>query len=153
MNSQSMKEQIRLDIELAVQRRVAVSVGDRFGTHSAVFKRQFEEANSVSHQARQAERLRALKNKVTCLTTEIENKTKEVQSLLRFDPKKVDILEELTDRVEELEGDVSFEVDRVQTFQERCHGGQQNDLSVCDGELEDTLIQWRLDQAPRCHPQ
>lgn len=147
-----MKEQIRLDIELAVQRRVAVSVGDRFGTQSALFRRQFDEANAVSHRVQQTERLRAIKNKVVYLTTEIENRTKEVESLIRFDPKKVDILEELTDKVEELEANVSFEVDRIQGYQERYHGGQQTSLPDCNGELETTLTQWRLEQAPRCPP-
>ncbi|ABB22252.1 hypothetical protein OvHV-2gp32 [Ovine gammaherpesvirus 2] len=144
------KEQIRLDIELAVQKRVAVSVADRFGTHSSLFRQQFEQTNCLGRRARKVEQLQDIRNKVDSLHTEIANRSKEVEALLHFDPKKVDALEALSERVDELKTDLDFEVDRVQSLQDEQYAAQSDTLPGRGRELEDTLLQWRLERAPTC---
>ncbi|QDQ69243.1 tegument UL14 [Colobine gammaherpesvirus 1] len=138
----SKRDFIKSALVAEVQRKTTVSVFDRFGSGSAIFEKQFLDAQEAGrvHEALQRE------TRILDLAREVRDKveaTKRERSALG-NPKNLpsaDQIDALRDHVAELKEQVLARVDALEEY----GGDRPGDTTE---EVQDTVLNWRLGRLP-----
>lgn len=142
---------MRQGLEVEINKRISVSVFDRFGRNHFMFLNQFDNTQK-SLKKFEAQKLRHnLEDSLVSVEQKVEEKKKELALLSKFNRKKITEAENLWNHVEELKEDIESELDffnsqnpdPTEDVQEtESYGNRQVDQ-------EATILQWRLDSLPK----
>ncbi|AAO12376.1 unknown [Porcine lymphotropic herpesvirus 2] len=141
------KEQVLKNLEIAVNKQVSVSAADRFGKGNSLFRAQFQFTTNLIRNQQKRDHERSLQMKLCSLESQIRQKQSEIATLSSIDLKKIVHLEKLTDRADELRDTLEFELER-QAIEE--NGGARDELSGLQPDIDNIIVDWRLERLPKC---
>lgn len=129
-----------------VNKRVAVSTYDRFGPNNPVFLTNFEQTKQLEGELKSYRRRLRLKNSLDSVNQIIANKRAEQAILSKLDRKKLNAIEELCQRVNELKDDIEVDLNTV-----LLEGSEESDGGdVCGPEQLDSIVnEWRVENLPQ----
>ncbi|AAO12338.1 hypothetical protein KM546_gp31 [Porcine lymphotropic herpesvirus 3] len=136
------KQLLLKNLEIAVNKQVTVSTCDRFGKDNSLFKAQFQFTTDLIKAQQHRESESHFQKKVAGLDSRIKQKQSEISSLSSVDLRKFSYLEKLTERVEELKDILEVELPD--------DGGIQDELSGVQSDVDNVILNWRLEAMPRC---
>lgn len=149
-SSKSTRDLVKQGLEVEINKRISVSVFDRFGKNNFMFLNQFDKTKK-SLKNFETQKLRYnLEDSLITVDQEIQEKKKELLLLSRFNKKKISEAENLWDQAAELKEEIQSELDFLQS-QTQSNTTNVQDTEFCGDEQdkEATIIQWKLDALPK----
>lgn len=135
---------LSLSLEAEVNRRVSVSLFDRFGPESVLFETQFSRTRLSERSVAEERRRSATRNAIRAATARLADHRQELHELRGFDKRAASRALSLADQVRELRDEV---LDEIQTLEDSAEGDY---IPINHGEsTEDAVLTWRLANAPR----
>nr|AIA82780.1 hypothetical protein [Bovine gammaherpesvirus 4] len=147
MESRNKKiaELFKINLLSEVNKKTSVSLFDRFGEHSDIFLQQFEVTQKNLQDCNQLRQSTKVDNIISFVESTIRSQEKQLETLLKFDKKKLERAEALTNRVSDLSEDIQAELSFLTS-----EGGDGNNISHGseDDTTRDTIMHWRLGTIP-----
>ncbi|AIU39560.1 tegument protein UL14 [Equid gammaherpesvirus 5] len=137
------RDLIARGLEAEVNKRTSVSLFDRFGPASPIFKKQYGDTRlsvKTFNSCSQRERVRA---SLEFVQQTLECKVQERRLLKRLDRRVVAEAEKLCEAVTELREDFEFDLENLEGAQDDAGAGN----AVYD-DVADTITEWRAETLP-----
>nr|UQT64537.1 ORF35 [Human gammaherpesvirus 8] len=146
-STNSKREFIKSALEANINRRAAVSLFDRFGGSSAVFEKQFQDAQHAvrAHGALKREAELGTLVRKAGQRFEALKRERSILSQPRDLPRVADI-DALVDAVADLKEEVAVRLDALE------ENGEETPTHS-SSEIKDTIVRWRLDDLPPVCPE
>lgn len=144
-DSAETREVLLKTLRTDVNKRVAVSIYDRFGPSHPLFLTNLEKTKQLQGELKSHHRRLRLRASLESVDRIIADKRAEKSLLSRLDRRKLNAIEELCHRVNELKDDL--EVDLNSVLSEATEGDDGAD--ACGPEHLDSLVnEWRVENLP-----
>lgn len=135
-------------LQAEVNKRTSVSIFERFGKHSPLFQKQFDDTRrSIRSYNKHVERI-VIEEKLRSVDDIVTAKSRELQLLSKYDTSKINQIENLCDRVTELKEDLDIELDILQQRVTDDSRNEETETGRDDG-ITDTIMAWKIQTLPR----
>lgn len=149
-SSKNVRELVKQGLEVEINKRISVSVFDRFGKNNFMFLNQFDKTKKSLKDFETQKLRNSLEDSLITVEREIQDKKKELVLLSRFNKKKISEAENLWDQAEELKEELQSELDFLQLqTQSKINNVSDAELYGEEQDKEATIIQWKLDALPK----
>ncbi|BBB06484.1 hypothetical protein [Rhinolophus gammaherpesvirus 1] len=131
-------------LEADVNKKTSVSIFDRFGGKSPLFKKQFEDTKLSLKRYNSVKQRSGIQSSLNLLDDTLESKSRELHLLSSFNKSKITRLEKICEAVTELREDFDFEIDNLKTVEDEptTRGDSEPD------DIADTIMEWKTDMLP-----
>lgn len=151
-SSNKTRDLVRNALEVEINKRISISILDRFGGKHCMFQRQFQNTKKSLENFEAQKHIYNLEDSICSVEKKLEEKKKELHILSRFNKKKINEAETLLEKVTELKEDIQSELEFISNHPQISEIGHDEEAESCRDQEDDkeaTIIQWRLDAIPQ----
>lgn len=151
-SSNKTRDLVRNALEVEINKRISISILDRFGDKHYMFQRQFQDTKKSLENFEAQKHIYNLEDSICSVEKKLEEKKKELHILSRFNKKKINEAEILLEKVTELKEDIQSELEFINNHPQISEIGHDEEAESCrdqEADKEATIIQWRLDAIPQ----
>ncbi|AJE29678.1 ORF35 [macacine gammaherpesvirus 12] len=133
---------IKSELESEINKKLSISVFDRFGADSAVFSAQYKGTRESLRSYTNLKKKDDLATVVGTLETSLREKQSELEILKAFNRKKIAEFDTVADAVRDLKDELYGELEVLGTLEDES-------LPVEEESPKDDIIRWKLERLPR----
>lgn len=131
-------------LEADVNKKTSVTIFERFGGKSPLFKKQFEDTKLSLQRFNSVKQRDSIQSSLDLIDYTLESKSRELQLLSKFNKAKITKLEKLCEAVTELKEDFEFEIDNIKTTEDDTDTRRDTESD----NITDTIMEWKTDLLP-----
>ncbi|AAD21362.1 unknown [Macaca mulatta rhadinovirus 17577] len=136
---------IKSELESEINKKLSISVFDRFGADSAVFNAQYKGTRESLRSYNSLKKKDDLATVVGTLETSLREKQSELGLLKGFNRKKIEEFDAVADAVRDLKDELYGELEILGTL-------DNESVPVEEESPKDDIIRWKLERLPRVCP-